>query len=215
MDNGLSAADVMALTRDEDNNMWNNPFVYLVWIWAFSAFGGGFGANRANESLTRAELCDGFNFQNVENGIRGIQNGLCDGFYALNTTNLQGFSGVDNALCQGFNGVNQNINQARFDNQQCCCETNRNIDNVRYEMSRGFCDVITAQNQNTQRILDKMCEQEIQGLRTELQSAQLALNNVAQTNTIINAVRPFPQPAYITCSPYTSTSTCGIGACGC
>ena len=82
-------------------------------------------------------------------------------------------------------------------------------------MSRGFCDVINASAQNTQKILDKMCEQEINQLRTELQSAQLALNNAAQTNTIINAVRPFPQPAYITCSPYTSVNTCGIGTCGC
>lgn len=40
MTDALSAADVMALTRgDDDRDMWNNPFVYLVWIWAFSAFG--------------------------------------------------------------------------------------------------------------------------------------------------------------------------------
>lgn len=32
MDTGLSAADVMALTNRDEENMWNNPFVYLVWI---------------------------------------------------------------------------------------------------------------------------------------------------------------------------------------
>lgn len=31
MDNGLSAADVMALTNDNGMNNWvNNPFIYLV-----------------------------------------------------------------------------------------------------------------------------------------------------------------------------------------
>lgn len=64
----------------------------------------------------------------------------------MNTTALQGFNGVEGALCQGFNNVTSNINQARFNSQQCCCETNRNIDNVKYEMSKGFCDVINAQN---------------------------------------------------------------------
>ena len=206
MDTGLSAADVMALTNREDENMWNNSFVYLVWIWAFSAFGGGFGGlgNRnASDALTRAELYDGFNFQNIENGIRGIQNGLCDGFYAMNTTNLQGFNGIGSAIAN-----------LGYQNQQCCCETNRNIDAVRYDMSKGFCDVINAQAQNTQRIIDKMCDQEIQTLRDQLQTANFQLSQQAQNATLINAIRPFPQPAYITCSPYTSSNHCGIG-CGC
>lgn len=206
MDTGLSAADVMALTNREEENMWNNPFVYLVWLWAFSAFGGGFGGfgNRnASDALTRAELYDGFNFQNIENGIRGIQNGLCDGFYAMNTTNLQGFNGIGSAIAN-----------LGYQNQQCCCETNRNIDAVRYDMSRGFCDVINAQAQNTQRIIDKMCDQEIQALRDQLQTANFQLSQQAQNATLINAIRPFPQPAYITCSPYTSSNHCGIG-CGC
>ena len=44
------------------------------------------------------------------------------------------------------------------------------------------------------------------GLRDQLQAAQLQLGNLSQTQNIINAVRPFPQPAYITCSPYTSAN---------
>ena len=82
-----SLADIRAATRDDDcimggNNMW--------WVVLFLLFGGrGFGFGdygldsvAANGALTRAEMYDGFNTQNIENGIRGIQNGLCDGFYA-------------------------------------------------------------------------------------------------------------------------------------
>lgn len=233
MTDGLSAADVMALTNrnncdaatvaaltDNDrDNMWNNPFVYLVWIWAFSAFGGnGFGfGNRdaAGNALTQAELQRGFDTNTIVNKLDGLSNGLCDGFYAMNTTALQGFNGVEGALCQGFNNVNSNINQARFDNQQCCCETNRNIDGVKYEMSKGFCDVINAQNQNTQRILDKMCETEIQTLRDNLQTANFQLSQQAQNASLISQLRPFPTPAYITCSPYTTNvSNVGYG-CNC
>lgn len=39
MTDGLSAADVMALSRDDENNWMNNPFIYLVWMWMFGANG--------------------------------------------------------------------------------------------------------------------------------------------------------------------------------
>lgn len=217
MDNGLSAADVLALTNNNRNcfndGMWENPFVYLVWMWAFSAFGGGFGGfggAGANGALTRAEMYDGFTMNNIERQIQGVQNGLCSGFYDLNTTALQ-----------GFNGVNSAIAENRFAAQNCCCETNRNIDAVRYENAKNTCDIVTNNNMNTrdiidsqnagfQRIIDFMTNDKIENLRTELQSAQLALQNNAQTQTLINELRPCAKPAYITCSPYT-TSYNGYG----
>lgn len=219
MTDALSAADVMALTRgDDDRDMWNNPFVYLVWIWAFSAFGGGFGGFGGNNSatqgaLTRAELYDSFTMNNVERQIQGVQNGLCDGFYAQNSNMLQGFNGVDRALCNGFNDVNANITQARFDSQQCCCETNRNIDAIRYENARNTCDIMQNADRNTQRIIDTMTANEIQSLRDQLQTANFQLSQQAQSANLISTLRPFPQPAYITCSPYTAMN--GYGACNC
>jgi len=63
------------------------------------------------------------------------------------------------------------------------------------------------QNQTTagvQKILDKMCDQETQRLRTELAEARVIANNTQQTADIVNAIRPFPQSAYIVSSPYTS-----------
>ena len=51
----------------------------------------------------------------LENGVRGIQQGLCDGFYAMNTGMLGGFSNVQSALCQGFSGVNTAITTSGYD----------------------------------------------------------------------------------------------------
>lgn len=193
-----------------------------TWIWVFFLFfllawgggGFGFGNNAATQgALTRAELYEGLNNQGLENGIRSIQNGLCDGFYAQNTTMLQGMNGIQNQLCQGFNGVNQNINQSRFDAQQCCCETNRNIDAVRYENARNTCDIVNAIKADGDATRALMTQNTIQELRDNLQAAQLQLGSLSQTQTIINAVRPFPTPSYITCSPYTAVN--GYGACGC
>lgn len=190
----------------------------------------------ANGALTRGELCQDMNFQEVQNGVRGIQQGLCDGFYAINTSLLNGFHGVDNAVCslgyqtaQLANGINQNITDSRFDAKQCCCETNRNIDAVRYENARNTCDIITASQANTQRIIDIMTQDKMDSLRDQLQTANFQLSQQAQNAYLVNQLRPCPIPAYLSCSPYQTygfngyngygynngNCGCNSGCCGC
>lgn len=218
---GMSVADVMALQNRNSDGMFGGAGG--TWVWVFFLFfllawgGGGFGFGNnaaAQGALTRAELYEGLNNQGLENGIRGIQNGLCDGFYAQNTTMLQGMNGLQNQLCQGFNGVNSNIAESRFAAQQCCCETNRNIDAVRYENARNTCDIVNAIKADGDATRALMTQNTIQELRDNLQAAQLQLGNLSQTQTIINAVRPFPTPSYITCSPYTPANVYGSYGCG-
>lgn len=217
---GLSVADALALQNKDNDGMFGGGS--STWIWVFFLFfllawgGGGFGFGNnaaAQGALTRAELYDGLNYSQLDNAVRGIQNGLCDGFYAQNTAMLQGMNGIQNQLCQGFNGVNNNIAESRFATQQCCCETNRNIDAVRYENARNTCDIVNAIKADGDATRALMTQNTIQELRDNLQAAQLQLGNISQTQTIINAVRPFPVPSYVTCSPYTAAN--GYGVCGC
>ena len=49
-----------------------------------------------------------------------------------------------------------------------------------------------------------MTQNEIQGLRDQLQTANFQLSQQAQNATLINTIRPTPVPAYVTCSPYES-----------
>lgn len=96
MDNGLSVADAMALTRNNDcSDGWFGGsgawvfFLFFLLAWGNGGWGG-FGNNAANGALTRAELNEGLNNQTVIGKLDGISNGICDGFYAQNTTMLQG-----------------------------------------------------------------------------------------------------------------------------
>lgn len=221
MDNGLSVADAMALTKNNENDGWFGGsgswvfFLFFLLAWGNGGWGG-FGGNGMQGALTRAELNEGLNNQAVISKLDGISNGLCDGFYAQNTTMLQGFNGVERALCQGFNGVNSNVTNLGYQMQNCCCETNRNIDSIRYENAKNTCDIMQNNDRNTQRIIDTMTQNTVQELRDQLQAAQLQLGTLSQTSTIINAVRPTPIPAYVTCSPYEAASCNGYyrGACG-
>ncbi len=131
MNEGLSIADAMALANGRDGDMFggNGSGAWVFFLFFLLAWGGnGFFGNRGmgaespalQGALTRGDLCESFNFNDMQRQIQGVQKGLYDGFYAMNTGIMNGFHGVDNALCQGFNGVNSAINQARFDAQQCC-----------------------------------------------------------------------------------------------
>ena len=223
-DGGYSLADIAAATGNDRNDGFGADGGWFIWIiLIFALFGGGFGGfggfggnggNGLNSALTRGELCQDMNFQSLENAVHGIQNGLCDGFYAQNTSMLQGFAGVDAALCNGFNNVNNNITQTRFDAQQCCCETNRNIDAVRYENAKNTCDIITAGNANAQRIVDHLTQNEMQTLRDNLQTANFQLSQQAQSANLISRLQPTPIPAYVTCSPYQAQMYYNNGNCG-
>lgn len=83
-------------------------------------------------------------------------------------------------------------------------------------MAKGFCDIIQNAHNDADRIINVLTQDKIESLRTELQSAQLQLSNAAQTNAIVNQLRPCPTPAYITCNPWASQSGFnGCGNCGC
>lgn len=216
----LSAADVAAVTDRRDGygygdgfGMGGGAWIWVILIFAIFGFGNGYGRN--GSALTQAEMQEGFNTQSLLRGQEGIKNGLCDGFYAMNTTMLQGQNQLQRDLCQGFAAINASVAENRYAAQQCCCETNRNIDAVRYENAKNTCDIITAQNANTQKILDAFNINTIQALRDKLQDARLELSQVNQNATIINALQQkAPIPAYTVMSPYMSNlAACGYG-CG-
>ena len=175
-----------------------------------NGWGGGFGGG--NAALTRAEMFDGFNNQTVVRKLDGITQGLCDGFYAQNTN-----------LLQGFNTVGSQIAENRFAAQQCCCDTNRNIDSVRVGVQQCCCDLKTAIHEEGEATRALMNANKIESLRDrlaerdrELLTTNMQLSQQAQSANLINTLRPFPQPAYITCSPYESSKCASsYNYCGC
>ena len=97
MGHELSLADVAAMNGNANESWMNNPFIYLVWL-ALLGNGGIFG-NRGNDAavqgaITRSDLFEGFNNQDVNGQLRGITNGICDGFYAINNSLKDGFYGT-------------------------------------------------------------------------------------------------------------------------
>ena len=123
MNEGLTAGDILALTKNNESSEWmNNPFIYLVWL-ALLGNGGIFGGNRAAElqgAVTRSDLFEGFNTQDINGQLRGITNGICDGFYAINSGLKDGFYSTQTGMKDGFYGIQGALAENRFAQQNCC-----------------------------------------------------------------------------------------------
>jgi hypothetical protein len=252
MNEGFSVADALALRNTgEDGGFGGNGWWVIIFlIFAMGGWGRGFGGagNDGGYSpccapATAQGVSDAFNFNQLDNGLRGIQNGLCDGFYAQNgainagfaQTQLgltQGFHGVDNAICNlgyniqsGFNGVDKSICTLGYNNQagfnalatqlaSCCCDIGRGQENLKYELANHTNALLVAGDKNTDRIINYLTQTEMDKLRTELQSAQFQLSQLSQTSNIVNQLMPVAKPAYLTCSPYAAAFGFNNG-CGC
>jgi hypothetical protein len=194
----------------------------------FGGFGGGRGGVGENYVLAT-------DFATIERKLDGVNNGLCDGFYAQNTNMLTGFNGIQQTLCQGFNGIERSIadtnsnlansictlgyqNQAGFNAlstqlAQCCCDTRAAIADVKYSNERNTCDIIRAGQDNTRAILDFLTTEKISALQAENSGLKAQISNDRQSAFIIDALAPkCPAPAYVVQPPQQvtfPTNCCG------
>lgn len=207
---------------------WGGLIGLLIVASLFGGNGWGFGGNRGGSCATQADLAAGFNNSAVLSSLNDIKLGQAQainynnqGFSGLNTAILQGFHGVDNAVCtlgyniqSGFNGISHQLSD-------CCCQTQRAIDSVKYENAKNTCDIIRAGQDNTRAILDYLTTEKISSLQAENSGLRAQISNDRQTRTIIDEIKPCPIPAYITCNPYQSAYGFGGGygfgnnGCGC
>ena len=189
----------------------------------FGGFGMGGGAGFQGMA-TRADINAGFQFNDLQNSVRGIERGLCDGFYSV-----QG----------GFNTLSSQL-------AQCCCDNRAATADLKYTISQESCatrntiqnntrDIIDSQNAGTRAILDFLTQDKIATLTAENQSLKFAASQSRQ-NDYLSAVADSktaelirrlgadcPTPAYVVQPPtpvHFPTNGCGTfsgwgGNCGC
>ena len=205
------------------------------WIWAFLLFaligngGWGFGGGNGGVGSNYVLATD---FATIERKIDGVNQGLCDGFYALNTGMLNGFSGVQQTLCQGFAGVNASVTDVGYAIKDCCCQTGRAIDGVNYNLAtqsnmlgrsieNGFAQTnynLATQNCATLQAIDKVGDRVIdyltQGELRKYRDSALVAQIKQEVNPCAIPSYPVPNPnccynANVTFSnPYNNSCGC-------
>lgn len=100
--------------------------------------------------------------------------------------------------------ANQNLANQTTLITQWFCNTNNNIEKAILAGQQNTAAIIASSAANVQKVLDKLCEQETDRLRTALAESRVIANNAAQTNELLSKLQPTPIPSWIVSSPYTS-----------
>ena len=178
---GLSASDVLALTRSDDGMFGGVGGFILLFIFLLAINGGFFGGNNGNAAtmLGQSDIQNSLYFQSQDAAIRGLAQGQC----ALTDTVLN----------------------ANYNNLLASKDTQYQISNSTAALSNQIANqTIAMQNMFANQTIDHLREVN-SSLRDSLSNANQtqalteAIN--AQTNTILNSLgkwRAYP-PCYDTC----------------
>lgn len=256
--NGLSAADVAAVTGN-NNGSWgfggDGAWLILILL-LFAAFNGngngwgGWGGGGQMPYLmnnnTQSDVQRGFDQQAVMGGISAIQGTLADAAVGqCNQTatllgTMTGLSGQISSdkfdtittLNAGHNAILNQMGSYEMGRQQTGNAITSAIADLKYTIATEACADRAAVSQMGQTIIDKLCQQEIDNLKTQnanlqtqlnmanlaasqnAQTGQLLADNAIQTAALKQALNPAPIPAYVVQNPACCTPNYGCG-CGC
>ena len=223
---GYNLSDIAAVTGNRNGDgMFGDNGWWIILLFLFTGWGGnGFGGNRDNVAY-------GFDMNNLENGIRGLEHGICDGFYDMNTSLLTGFGNVALGSIQNTNAITGQLANMAAENAACCCETQRLIERglceVNYNIltqSNGLNtniataarDIIENNNNGVRSILDFLTQDKISTLQAENQALRLTASQQAQNAFLIDQLgTKAPIPAYMVANPYSIYSGYGYCNTGC
>ena len=210
-------------------------WIILLLLLGWGNGSGGFGGNGNNNLFPwmnqSNQISDGFRDQMINGTVNGIQSSV-----------TSGFGDVQNSLCAGFAGVNAAITNTQMANlersfaaqtantaaisglssqlAQCCCDNRLATCQTQNLVAAESAATRLAIESQTQAILDKLCQQEIENLRERnvslqnqvnmlnlassqaTQTAALIADNTAQTQYIVNRVAPYPIPSYTVPNPF-------------
>lgn len=188
-----------------------NDLIALVVILALFGGGwGGFGGYGGGHGglATQADLSAGFANSEIMSDLNDIILQNSQNTASIQQTLCQGFSGVNQSLERGFYGISGQI-------ASCCCDTQRAIDSINYNMAKNTCDILRGQADSTRQILDYLTGEKICALQSENSTLKGQISQTAQTATLLNAINRTPSPAYVVPNPYCCQpySYAGFGCC--
>lgn len=245
----MTPADIAAVTNNGGNSGWGFGgdgawWIIILFLFVFCGWGGNWGNGGIGGN--GAGAVDGYvltsDFANIERKLDSVNNGICDGFYAMNTGMLNGFAGVTQAVTGGFSqaelsrcnqqaALMQQLNNMAMQQANCCCETREAIQGVNYNLATQSCDTRNTIQNTTRDIIDAMnCgfrsldqrltsqeiaakDSKIAEQNQQLFAAQLAASQAAQNSYLVSQLRPTPIPAYASCNPWAAGSYTGCAGC--
>ena len=226
---GYNLSDIADVTRGGGNDgMWGGDGAWwLILLFLFAGWGNGgygFGGGGGN---ARDAVSYGFDINGLENGIRGLEHGICDGFYDMNTSLMTGFGNTAMASMQNTNAIMSRLCDMSAQQAACCCDTERLIERGLCEVNYNILtqsnatntnianaarDIIENNNAGVRSILDFLTQDKIASLQAENQALRLTASQQAQNSYLIDQLgAKAPIPAYVVANPNAIYNGYGYG----
>ena len=237
---GYSLADIAAASGNRNNDGFgfngNGAWIFLFFILILlGGWGNGNGWGNNGASPATVEISNdvqrGFDQSALINGINGITSAVNTGFANAEISRCNSQANILQTLNNNQSNLSTQLNTIAMNQQSCCCENRAGLADLKYTVATEACadrsalsealrEVITSNTANTQMILDKMCQQEIDALKAQnqqlqmqgylaslaasqnAQTGQILTDNAAQTTALLRALNPAPVPAYVVSNPY-------------
>ena len=247
--NGYSLADIAAASgnRNDDGfgfgggGGWIFLFfiMFLVWGWNGNGGWGNNGTSQVGAEVT-ADIQRGFDQSALINGLNGLTSAVNTGFSGAEISRCNSQANILQTLNNNQTNLSTQLNNIAMNQQNCCCENRASLADLKYTVATEACadrsavsdalkEVLIANTANTQLILDKMCQQEIEALKAQnqqlqmqgylaslaasqnAQTGQILTDNAAQTTALLRALNPTPIPAYVVSNPSGCNCNNGCG----
>lgn len=249
--NGYSLADIAAATGNNNNDGFGfdggGAWILLLFILLLAGGwngGNGFGGGNSGTTYITSDIQRGFDQSAVINSLTGISTALSNGFANAEVSRCNSQANVLQALNNNQANLSTQLNTIAMNQQNCCCENRAGLADLKYTVATEACadrsaisdalkDVIASNTANTQAILDKLCQQEIDNLKAQnqqlqmqsylaslaasqnAQTGQILTDNAAQTTALLQALNPAPIPAYVVPNPTGCNCRNNWNSCGC
>ena len=213
--------------------------------WGMNGFGGGMwgmdglypwmnNSQNINNGFRDQMLND--NITSIRDGVNSVQTQLCNGFAGVNATVANGFAQSEIAANSRQMADMQQMFGIQSSLQNCCCENRQNIADLKYTIATEECATRSANTANTQAILDKLCQLELDNYKAQLEAKNETISNLrsdlqfargqasqseqtaaiqagqrALANEVEQYVLPTPRPAYIVQNPNCCVQNYGCG----
>ena len=238
--NGYSLADIAAATGNDNNSGFgfgNGDGAWILLLFILVLIGGwngngwnGNGNNGGGAAYITSDIQRGFDQSALVNGLSGITSAISNGFANAEVSRCNSQANILQTLNNNQANLSTQLNTIAMNQQNCCCENRAGLADLKYTVATEACadrtavsdalrDVIASNTANTQAILDKLCQQEIDALKAQnqqlqmqsylanlaasqnAQTGQLLADNAAQTAALLQNLNPAPIPAYVVANP--------------
>lgn len=244
--NGYSLSDIAAATGNNNNGFgFNGDGAWIFFLFILMLAGGwnnnGFGGN--GQPAVIADVQRGFDQSALMSSLNGLTTAVNTGSSNAEVSRCNSQANILQTLNNNQANLSTQLNTIAMNQQNCCCQNRAGLADLKYTVATEACadrtavtdalrDVIASNTANTQAILDKLCQQQIESLKAQnqqlqmqgylanlaasqnAQTGQILADNAAQTATLRQALNPTPIPAYVVANP--NGCNCGNwnGCCG-